>query len=83
MAGRLDGFLDGRPLSLIAQEGTVTLNSNNLSSLLKLRRSWRTMVQPLIAILDREHIRLLVQVRWLGKVEVFPRPKYLVRLFLP
>ncbi|QDU92385.1 hypothetical protein Pla8534_01310 [Lignipirellula cremea] len=83
MAGRLDGFLDGRPLSLVAEEGTVTLNSDNLSSLLKLRRSWRTMVHPLFAILEREDIRLLVQVRWLGKVEVFPRPKYLFRLFLP
>jgi hypothetical protein len=82
MAGRLDGFLDGRPLSLIAQEGTVTLNSDNLSSLLKLRRTWSTMFQPLIAILDWQDFRLLVQVRWLGKVEVFPKPKYLVRLFL-
>ena len=41
------------------------------------------MVQPFFAFLVREDIRLLVQVRWFGRVEVFPRPKYLVRLFLP
>jgi hypothetical protein len=82
MAGRLDGFLNGRPVSLIAQDGNVTLNSD-LSSLLGLRRRWRFMVQPLLAILRREDIRLSVRVRWLGEVEVFPRPQYLVRLFLP
>jgi hypothetical protein len=83
MAGRLDGFLDGRPLSLVAEEGVVTLNSDNLSSLLKLRRIWRTLVHPLFDILQRQDIRLLLQVGWIGKVEVFPRPRYLVRLFLP
>jgi hypothetical protein len=83
MAGRLDGFLDGRPLSLVVENDTVTLNSDNLSSLLKLRRNWRTMVQPFFAIFERENIRLLVGVGWLGRIELFPRPKYLVRLFLP
>lgn len=83
MAGRLDGFLDGRPLSFVAEHGTVTLSSDNLSSLLKVRRSWRTMVQPLFAILERADIRLFVRLKWLGRIEVFPRTKYLVRLFLP
>ena len=82
MVGRLDGVLDGRPLSLVAKDGAVTLNSNNLTSLLKLRRIWRTMAQPLLTIVEREDIRLLVRVRWLGNIEVFPRPKFLVRLFL-
>lgn len=81
MAGRLDGFLNGRPISLIAQDGNVTLNSD-MRSLLGLRRRWSSM-QPLFAILGREDIRLSVRVRWLGEVEVFPRPQYLVRLFLP
>ena len=83
MAGRLDGFLNGRPFSLVAEDGTITLNSDNLSSLLKLRCIWRTVVEQLSAILEQEDIRLLVRVRWLGKIEVFPRPKYLVRMFLP
>jgi hypothetical protein len=82
MVGRLDGFLDGRPLSLVAEDGAVTLNSDNLTSLLKLRRIWRTRVQPLLTIVEREDIRLLVRVRWLGNIEVFPRPNYLVCLFL-
>jgi hypothetical protein len=82
MVGRLDGFLDGRPLSLVAADGAVTLNSDNLTSLVKLRRIWRTMAQPLLTIVEREDMRLLVRVRWLGNLEVFPRPKYLVRLFL-
>jgi hypothetical protein len=83
VAGRLDGILDSRPLSLVAEDGNLTLNSASFSSLLKLRRSWRAIGQPLCAILEREEIRLLVRVRWLGKFEVFPRPNYLVRLFLP
>ena len=61
----------------------MTLNSDNLSSLLKLRRSWKNMAYPFFSILELEDIRLFVRVRWLGKVEVFPRPMYLVRLFLP
>lgn len=83
MAGRLDGLLDGRPLSLVAEDGRITLNSDSLSSVLKLRRIWRTVVDGPFAILEREDIRLLVCVKWLGKIEVFPKPKYLVRLFLP
>ena len=82
MAGRLDGFLNGRPVSLVAQDGNVTLNSD-LRSLLRLRRNWSSLVQPLLAILRREDIRLSVRVRWLVEVEVFPRPPHLVRLFLP
>ncbi|QDU29310.1 hypothetical protein ETAA8_44180 [Anatilimnocola aggregata] len=82
MAGRLDGFLNGRPVSLIAQDGNVTFNSD-MRNLFGLRRGWKSMVQPLLAILGREDIRLSVRVRWLGEVEVFPRPHYLVRLFLP
>ena len=83
MVGRLDGFLDGRPLSLVAEDGIVTLDSDSLSNLLALRRNWQTIVKPVLAILEREDIRLLVRVSWLGKMEVFPKPKYLIRLFFP
>lgn len=82
LAGRLDGFLAGRPVSLVAEGRAITLISDNFSSLLKLRRSWRRVLRPLLATLEREDIRLVVQTKWLGRIEVFPRPKYLVRVFL-
>jgi hypothetical protein len=82
MVGRLDGFLDGRPLSLVVEDRSVTLNSDSFATLLKLRRSWRSMLQPLLSILDHEQIGLFVNVRWLGKIEMFPKPNYLVRLLL-
>ena len=82
MVGRLNGSLAGRPVTLVAEDRGITLISDNFSSLLKLRRSWRIIFRPLLALLEREDIRLLVRVKWLGRIEVFPRPKYLVRLFL-
>ncbi len=83
MVGRLNGFLDGRPLSLVAEDDTVSLIPEDFSTLLKLRRNWRSLVKPILVILEREQFRLVLQVGWLGNIEVFPRPKYLVRLFLP
>jgi len=83
LAGRLNGSLAGRPVAIVAEDRGITLISDNMGSLMKLRRSWRIMFECIGALLEREDIRLLIQVKWLGRIEVFPRPKYLVRLFLP
>ncbi len=83
MAGRIDGEVDGRPVSLTAERQTLVFSAKSVRTLLKVRRSWRSMVQPLRALLTRSDVRLLVRVGWLGSVEVLPNPSYLVRRLLP
>lgn len=83
VAGRIDGEVDGRPVSLTAERQTLVFSANSVRTLLTLRRSWRSMVQPLRALLTRSDVRLLVRVGWLGGVEVLPNPSYLVRRLLP
>lgn len=83
MAGRLDGNVDGRPVSLVAEGRDLVVGAGSLATLLVLRESWRTTVHPLRALLQQGGIRLMAQVPWLGKVELFPNPNFLVRLFLP
>jgi hypothetical protein len=83
LAGRLDGYVDGRPVSFVAENRDLTLSTSKLSTLLTLRRSWQATVQPLRAVRERAEIRLMIRIRWFGKVEVFPNPNYLIRLLLP
>ena len=83
LAGRLDGYVDGRPVSLVAEDRDITLITGKFRTLLTLRRSWQAIMQPLQAVLERAEIRLLVRMGWFGQVELFPNPNYLVRLLLP
>jgi hypothetical protein len=79
LVGRLDGYLDGRPVSLVAENRDLTLSVDKLSSLLTLRRNWQS-VQPVLALLELADIRLLLRLGRLGSVLVFPRPNLLIRL---
>ncbi len=83
LAGRLDGYLDGRPLCLVAENCEITLIARRLRTLLVLRRNWRAFGQLLGNFLQSAGIRIVVRMKWFGKVEVFPRPNYLTRLLLP
>jgi len=82
LAGRLDGNVNGRPFSLIAEDRDVTFDAGQFRTLLTVRRSWLAAVQPLGEFLHRAGMRFLVRVPWFGKVEVFPNPHYLIRLIL-
>ncbi len=82
LAGRLDGTVDGRPVSLVGAGRDLVLAPGKVATLLALRKDWRSTFHPLRALLQQGDIRLLAQVPWLGKVEVFPNPNFLVRLFL-
>ena len=82
MAGQLDGSLAGRPVKLVADDQSLTLITNNLSSLLKLRPTWVMMYHSLQTFFERERIKLYIQIGWLGKVRVFPAPNYLVRFLI-
>ena len=83
LAGRLEGNVGGRPVSLIAENRDLILEVRNLQALLTLRRSWRFIVEPLLAFLNLSDIHLKVRIRWLGIVEVSPKPPLFVRLMLP
>ncbi len=82
LAGRLDGTFDGRPVSLVAEGRDLILGAGDLATLLALRKSWQG-AHPVRALLRQGGIRLQARAPWLGKVEVFPSPNFLVRLFLP
>ncbi len=86
LAGRLDGFVNGRPVSIIADGDTVTLVPGSLGTLLalmRLRRSWRHVAGSLRQVLVRTNIRLYVRVGWLGRVQLLPDTTPLLRLVLP
>jgi len=83
MAGRIDGEVNGRPVSLTAEGQTVVFSAKSVRTLLTLRRSWRSMAHLLRALLTRSDVRLLVRIGWLGSVEVLPNPSCLVRRLLP
>ncbi len=82
-AGRLQGSLDGQPANLLANEHDLTLVPEHRRSLLTLRRLWKTNARPILNLMRQGGLRLFVQVKWFGTLEVFPQPSPLVRLFLP
>ncbi len=86
LAGRLDGFVNGRPVSLVADGDTVTLVPGSLGTLLalmRLRRSWRHVAVSLRQMVARTNIRLYVRVGWLGRAQLLPDTSPFLRLVLP
>lgn len=86
LAGRLDGFVNGRPVSLVAHDDGITLVPGGVGTLLtlfRLRRSWRLVAGPLRRVLDRTNIRLYVRIGWFGRVQLLPDPGLIFRLTLP
>jgi hypothetical protein len=86
LAGRLDGFVNGRPVSFIADGDRVTLvpgSPGTLLALMRLRRTWHHVAGSLRQVLARTNIRLFVRVGWFGRVQLIPDTSPLLRLFLP
>ena len=86
LAGRLDGFVNGRPVSLVAYGDTVTLvpgSTSTLLALMRLRQSWRHVSGSLRQVLARTNIRFYVRVGWFGRLQLYPYTSPLFRLFLP
>lgn len=80
LAGRNDGVVDGRPVSLVAERQDLVLTVGRWRTLQTIRRSSRSLIEPLRAFLTRSDIRLFVRIGWLGRVEVHPNPPFLVRM---
>jgi len=82
LAGRIDGKVDGRPVSLVVEGQNLILGVGHWRSLLTLRHT-RWILKLLRPFVARSDIRLLVRIGWLGSVEVLPDPAFLIRLILP
>lgn len=83
MAGRIDGVVDGRPVSLIAERQNLVLTVESWRTLFTIRQSSNSLIQVLHEFFKRSDIRLMVWIRWLGQVEVHPNPSFWVRMLLP
>jgi hypothetical protein len=83
MVGQIDGEVDGRPVSVVAERQVLVLTVRHWRTLLTIRRSTRSLIEPLRAFLTRSDIRLFVWIRWLGRVELHPNPSVLVRMLFP
>jgi len=51
--------------------------------MLVLRCGWHATMGPLKTVFESAGLRLLVRVRLFGEFEVFPNPRFLMRLLLP
>ena len=83
LVGRLVGEIDGRPVSLVAENRELVLAVGKLRTLLTMRRTWKVTLLPLRSLFERLGIRVLVRSRWFGLTEVFPHPNYLTSFLLP
>ncbi len=83
MVGRIDGTVDGRPVSLIAERKSLVFDVSRLRTLIMIRRGLRSTFRPLLTLLVQTDLRLTVRVGWLGSFELLPNPSYLVKLTLP
>ena len=82
LAGRINGSIDGRPVTFVAERENLVFEVREWRTLLSARHGLRSIVKPLRAFFSRSDIRLLVRIRCLGSVEVLPNPAFLVRLIL-
>ncbi len=83
LAGRIDGMVDGRPVSLVGEKQDLVFTVRSWRTLLTIRRSSHSLIQNVRAFLTRSDIRLFVRIRWLGRVEVHPNPSFVVQMLLP
>ncbi len=93
LAGRLDGFVDGRPVSLQSDHRVAIVSLGDLRTLREIRTCWASISVSMQAVLKRTDTRLLLRLPWLGTFEVSPKWRWLgwsslhkhqlVRLTLP
>jgi hypothetical protein len=83
VAGRIDGVVDGRPVSLDAERQRLILAVGDWRTLWKIHRNSKLFERMLFIILKRSNLSLIVRLRWFGSFELHPNPSFLVRRFLP
>ncbi len=83
LAGQIDCVVDGRPMNLVADRQNLVITVRHWRTLLTIRSCSRAIIHPLRSFLRQSNIRLLVRIRWLGRVEVYPNPPFLVGMLFP
>jgi hypothetical protein len=83
LVGHLHCELDGRPVSLVAENRELVLYADKLKALLALRRAWQASRLPLRSFVERAGIQVLLRSRWFGTLEVLPNPNYFLSFLLP
>lgn len=79
----MDLEVNGLPMSLVAEPRLLVLNIGHWGVLRPLRDLPADFVRPFKRILEQSSTSIVVQVAWLGRFEIFPRPAFLVRQLLP
>ena len=82
LAGRFHGNVDGRPISLVAEDRDLIVEVGSLRTLFRIRRIWPVIFKSLQRFLRQYDIRLAVRLSWFGRIEVFPAPAFLMRRWL-
>ena len=83
LAGRIEGTVNGQPANIVAENNEVTLTLTHLRTFLALRGVWTGIASQLTRVAGGLGIRLTVRIGWLGKLELLPKPGFLVRFLLP
>jgi hypothetical protein len=79
----MDLEVNGLPMSLVAEQRCLTLHVGNWGALKPLRNLPPDLVRPIRRMLEQSSVSIVVQVAWLGRFEICPRPSFLVRRLLP
>lgn len=79
LAGRFDVLVDGRPATLVLEDGVAVFRVRQLRHFLRFRSCWKSVSKPAEALLKLSDLRLLVQSPWLGSVQLSPRPVWITR----
>ena len=82
LVGRLEGTVDGQPVSIVADERGVVVEFSRLLSAWKMRRFAGAGTSALHA-LRRHGIGVRARLGWLGMVELLPQPSLLARIVSP
>lgn len=76
--GRLDGTLDGRPVTITADEKGICLTVDSVGSAWRLRRQLPSF-GGVFAELQRGQVPVRLRIGTLGELPVLPRPNWIPR----
>lgn len=79
----MDLEFNGLPMTLVAEQRCLVLNVEHWGALKPLRNLPSYLVRPIRRLLEQSSVSMVVQVAWLGRFEIFPRPSFLVRRLIP
>ena len=79
LVGRIEMTVNGRPVSLIAREDHIVVQSTSLRALFSLWSDTTMVRRTIRSGLQTARIRMMVSLGWFGSVEIFPNTPTLLR----